>query len=831
MSPEARLRLLCRGVVQGVGFRPLVHRLARELELVGEVENVAGAVRLELQGERRSLERLVRRLPAALQPPGALEPLEPEWLPPLVPAPAGLRIAAAAGQPLGSGLFAPSLAADLAPCLACRAELADPANRRHRYPFISCSRCGPRYSIATAEPYARAHTTLAAFPLCPVCQREFDDPTDRRFHAETIGCPACGPQLRLLAPDGAALAGDPLQAAAALLQRGGILALQGVGGFQLLVDATNAAAVARLRQRKRRPHKPFALQVADLAQLAGQVRITPEERRQLEGPAAPIVLLHRKPSALAAAAAVPIAAGVAPGSPCLGVMLPASPLHLLLAAAVGRPLVATSGNPSGEPLCTDPLEALQRLGGIADALLVHNRPIARPLDDSLLQLIDGRPALLRRARGYAPAALELPRPPAADRTAGQVVLALGGDLKAAPALAWGGRVWLAPYQGDLASPAVQQRIQDGLKALLERHLRENPPGQGPPPGACSGPWLVADGHPGYASVQLAEHLATRNRLPLLRVQHHHAHGLAVAAEHGLTGPLLVWAADGLGYGPAEPAAGGHQLWGGELLWLERAEAPVAACGALAIERLACLRPWPLPGGERAMAEPRRVALGLLAEAGWLEHPGATACRAAFAPDELPLLHQALASGCNAPRTSALGRLFDGAASLLDLVQELSYEGQAGLLLEGLARQAPAADPLAIAAPAAPAAAGLPLGWLDWTPLLAALLEGVAAGRPPARLAAAWHRQLCDALVALALRAARERGCAQVALAGGCFQNALLLECCIAGLRAAGLAVFWNAHVPCNDGGLALGQLWAALHASPITKTNGSAAPCASPPLG
>jgi len=812
MSPEARLRLLCRGVVQGVGFRPLVHRLARELELVGEVENVAGAVRLELQGERRSLELLVRRLPEALQPPGALEPLEPEWLPPLVPAPAGLRIAAAAGQPLGSGLFAPSLAADLAPCLACRAELADPANRRHRYPFISCSRCGPRYSIATAEPYARAHTTLAAFPLCPVCQREFDDPTDRRFHAETIGCPACGPQLRLLAPDGAALAGDPLQAAAALLQRGGILALQGVGGFQLLVDATNAAAVARLRQRKRRPHKPFALQVADLAQLAGQVRITPEERRQLEGPAAPIVLLHRKPSALAAAAAVPIAAGVAPGSPCLGVMLPASPLHLLLAAAVGRPLVATSGNPSGEPLCTDPLEALQRLGGIADALLVHNRPIARPLDDSLLQLIDGRPALLRRARGYAPAALELPRPPAADRTAGQVVLALGGDLKAAPALAWGGRVWLAPYQGDLASPAVQQRIQDGLKALLERHLRENPPGQGPPPGACSGPWLVADGHPGYASVQLAEHLATRNRLPLLRVQHHHAHGLAVAAEHGLTGPLLVWAADGLGYGPAEPAAGGHQLWGGELLWLERAEAPVAACGALAIERLACLRPWPLPGGERAMAEPRRVALGLLAEAGWLEHPGATACRAAFAPDELPLLHQALASGCNAPRTSALGRLFDGAASLLDLVQELSYEGQAGLLLEGLARQAPAADPLAIAAPAAPAAAGLPLGWLDWTPLLAALLEGVAAGRPPARLAAAWHRQLCDALVALALRAARERGCAQVALAGGCFQNALLLECCIAGLRAAGLAVFWNAHVPCNDGGLALGQLWAALHA-------------------
>jgi hydrogenase maturation protein HypF len=852
MSAEARLRLWCRGVVQGVGFRPLVHRLARELALVGELENVAGAVRLELQGERRSLERLVRRLPAALQPPGALEPLEPEWLPPRVPAPAGLRIAAAAGQPLGPGLFAPSLAADLAPCPACRSELADPANRRHRYPFISCSRCGPRYSIATAEPYARAHTTLAAFPLCPACQREFDDPTDRRFHAETIGCPACGPQLRLLAADGAVLAGDPLQAAAALLQRGGILALQGVGGFQLLVDATNAAAVARLRQRKRRPHKPFALLLADPAQLAGQVRITPAERRQLEGAAAPIVLLRQSAAADipaspgSPAGAVPIAAGVAPGSPCLGVMLPASPLHLLLAAAVGRPLVATSGNPSGEPLCTDPAEALQRLGGIGDAFLVHNRPIARPLDDSLLQLVDGRPALLRRARGYAPAALELPRSPAADRAAGQaageVVLALGGDLKAAPALARGGRVWLAPYQGDLASPLVQQRLDAGLELLLQRHLQEPLSGQGPPPCAGSGPRLVADGHPGYASVQLAERLAGRQRLPLLRVQHHHAHGLAVAAEHGLTGPLLVWAADGLGYGPADPAAGNHQLWGGELLWLERAEAPVAACGELAIERLACLRPWPLPGGERAMAEPRRVALGLLAEAGWLEHPGAAACRAAFAPEELPLLRQALASGCNAPRTSALGRLFDGAASLLDLVQELSYEGQAGLLLEGLARQAPAAaDPRAIPAPApklappspspTPAAAGLPLGWLDWTPLLAALLEGVAAGRPPAQLAAAWHQQLSQTLVALALRAAQERGCAQVALAGGCYQNALLLESCIAGLRAGGLAVFWNAHVPCNDGGLALGQLWAALHASSITKTNGPAAPCASPSLG
>ena len=422
MSAEARLRLHCRGVVQGVGFRPLVHRLASELALVGEVENIVGAVRLELQGERRALELLVRRLPEALQPPGALEPLEPEWLPPLVPAPRGLRIAAAAARPLGPGLIAPSLAADLAPCPACLAELADPTSRRHRYPFISCSRCGPRYAIATAEPYARAHTTLAGFPLCAACQAEFEDPADRRFHAETIGCPACGPRLQLLAPDREPLAGtgaaDPLREAAALLRRGCILALQGVGGFQLLVDATNGVAVARLRRRKRRPHKPFALLLADLAPLEGQVRITLAERRELEGAAAPIVLLRRLLPPAATAGSV--APAVAPGSPCLGVMLPASPLHLLLAQAVGRPLVATSGNPSGEPLCTEPAEALERLGATADAFLVHNRPIARPLDDSVLQLIEGRAVLVRRARGYAPAALDLPRPPAAHRASGAI---------------------------------------------------------------------------------------------------------------------------------------------------------------------------------------------------------------------------------------------------------------------------------------------------------------------------------------------------------------------------------------------------------------------------
>nr|WP_228009277.1 Sua5/YciO/YrdC/YwlC family protein [Cyanobium sp. LEGE 06113] len=529
--------LHCRGTVQGVGFRPFVHRLASALELCGEVENVDGAVRVDLHGERPALERFLGRLSSELPVPARLEPVEPSWLPPLSQPPAGLRIAAAAPRPLGTGLIAPALVADRAPCKACLAELADPANRRYRYPFISCCACGPRYSIATATPFARAHTTLAAFPLCPACRREFSDPADRRFHAETIGCPACGPQLSLSLA--ASADREPIQAAAALLLAGGILALQGVGGFQLLVDASQPEAIARLRRLKRRPHKPLALLVHDPAALENCVQISPLERDLLHAPAAPIVLLRR---------ADPLATeawpGVAPGSAQLGVMLSASPLHQLLARAVGRPLVATSGNLSGDLLCTDPQEARQRLAGIADALLHHNRPIARPLDDSLVQVVEGRPRLLRRARGHAPAALVLPLAPPVDCRA----LALGGDLKNAAAEASGGHIRLAPHLGDLAGPR-QHRV-------LEVWLQE--PRAGPQP-----PQLIAcDAHPGYVSQRLANdaliswnrQAAGPERVRLVPVQHHRAHGLAVAAEHGLPLPLLVWAWDGLATPPARAPA-------------------------------------------------------------------------------------------------------------------------------------------------------------------------------------------------------------------------------------------------------------------------------------
>lgn len=767
------------------------------LELAGDVENVRGSVRIDLEGHRDRLESFLERLPRELPPPAQLEALEPCWLPPTPNNPAAtVRIAAGAATPLRIGLVAPSLAADRAPCALCLAELSDPADRRFSYPFISCCSCGPRFSIATAEPFARAHTSLASFVLCPNCQHDFNDPHNRRFHAETIGCPACGPRLSLRIRAQAAqppTSGRPrredsatlIQAACDLLSDGRIVALQGIGGFQLLADAGNAAAVARLRRRKQRPAKPFALLIGDPSWIAAHCLLDADEREALQHPAAPIVLLRRR---VPAAEWFP---AVAPGSPALGVMLPASPLHHLLIRAFGRPLVATSGNRSGDTLCTDPAEALERLEGIADAWLCHDRPIARPLDDSVLQVIDGRPALIRRARGLAPESLALPTVPGAT----DVLVALGGDLKNAPALAIGNRVWLAPHLGDLAEGACQQRLLEGVTELLDRHGG---------PGAL----LVSDAHPGYLSHQLAATQPFDQR----EVPHHLAHALAVMAEHGLTAPVLAFCFDGLGYGH-DPVA---SLWGGELLQID----------GDGWRRLASLRPFPLPGGERAMAEPRRAALGLLAAAGsaTLHHPGACHTRAAFGQDDQRLLLQAIASRCNSPLTSSVGRLFDAVASLLGLAQVLSFEGQGGLLLEAAAAQAPAdpgAYPFPLRTGAGTGRGTLPaMGRLDWLPLIEALLADQYAGVPTAVCAARFHNGLSQAIQALAVAASQHTGAVVVALAGGCFQNRILLEGSIGALRASGLTPCWSERVPANDGGLALGQVWAVRRSLPINRREG-----------
>lgn len=785
MAP-ARLRLRCRGVVQGVGFRPAVHRLASALGLRGTIENCGGEVLLDLWGPRSTLQQVLLRLPAALPAQAQLEPLQPEWLAASGDGPQQLHLGASGATPLAAGWVAAGLVPDLAPCSACLAELRDPANRRYRHPFISCSSCGPRASIATAEPYCRAHTTLAGFDLCPACRREFEDPGDRRFHAETIGCPACGPRLHWH-PLTSSNPGDaaPLAAALARLRAGGIVALQGVGGFQLLVDATNADAVARLRRRKRRPAKPLALLVAALDQLEPWLVISAAERAALTAPAAPIVLLARRQPA----AGTPLGEGLAPGSMELGVMLPASPLHQLLAEDFGRPLVATSGNLSGEPMLHDGAEALQRLGDpaapIADGVLLHNRPIARPLDDSVLRCIEGRPVLLRRARGYAPSPLPRPAGPPHDGA----VLALGGDLRSAPALALGERIWVAPQLGDLDDGRCHDQWQAGLAELLARHGDQVTT-------------ICSDQHPGYRSVQWARECCRgTTRWRHLAVQHHQAHGLAVLAEHGRRPPALVLAFDGLGYG-----TGAVPLWGGEGL-------VIGADGRC--QRRISLRPLPLIGGDRAALEPRRVALGVLATLGAsaLGHAGAAAVAAAFADAERQLLLQALAADCQSPRSSSMGRLFDAAASLLDRVQVLSYEGQGGLVLQGAAEAVLAAggDPKAIAYPLplvpAPNPAAVPLWW-DWQPLVLALLADRAAGVEPAVGALRFHRAVIAASLSWAVAAAATSP-APVVLCGGCFQNRLLLDGTISALRQAGLEPLWAQQLPSGDGGLALGQILAA----------------------
>ncbi len=798
---ERRLRLAVEGLVQGVGFRPHVHRLAGELALSGWIRNGEGGVLIELQGEAGQLEAFLLRLSRDPPPLSRLERIGRQWCEPqaagggfrILPSPPPGERGRAAGEAVG--LVLP----DLAPCPACLAEIRDPAGRRRGYAFTSCVHCGPRYSVVRALPYERERTALAAFPLCPACRREYADPADRRFHAQTIACPHCGPRLRWHGADGGLAITDPaepppldpggricptpaLAAAVAALRQGEIVALQGLGGFQLLVRARSGAAVAELRRRKARPDKPLALLAPDLAWVRRHCHLAPAEAALLSGAAAPIVLLRRREPARTPG----VAAEVAPGLPWLGVMLPATPLHALLMEALGEPLVATSGNRSGEPLCWRPDEALERLAGLADGFLLHDRPILQPIDDAVAQVVDGEAMLLRHARGYAPTAIALV-PCGADPQAIEGMVAVGGDQKGAFALGLGGRALLGPHLGDLGSESAERHRQVTLDAWLACHRLG--PGR-----------FAADRHPGYRSGAIArERAATPPRL----VQHHHAHLLACLAEHGLAPPQVGVAFDGAGDG------GDGTLWGGECLRLEGG----------GFRRLARLRPLPLPGAERAMREPRRAALGLLHAAfgaaalrqglgGW------QATRAAFSAEELEVLLQMLERNLQTPIASSAGRLFDGMASLLGIRQRCSHEGQAAMELEAAAWRAlehegdGGAPPTVGGAPLAfvlrEGSGGEPIE-LDWGPLLGALLAAREQGAEAETLALAFHRALAEALVALGQRLGLER----LLLGGGCFQNRLLLQLSIHGLRRADIEPLWPRRIPCNDGGLALGQLLAA----------------------
>lgn len=816
----ARCHLVLTGRVQGVGMRPTVARLAREYRLAGQVANVGGEVVIDLLGPRQRIERFVATLPRRLPPLARLDAIQRSD----GPAPAGEETAAFADQgfaiaPGTAGEADASLAAlppDLAPCPRCLGEMADPTDRRYRYPFINCLDCGPRISLLQALPWRREQTAMAAFALCPDCQREYEDPASRRYHAEVIACPRCGPQLALLAPGGECRArGDgALHQALAALARGEIVALKGVGGFQLLVDATHPAAVQRLRTRKGRPDKPLAVMFANLAQAGRYCRLTPAARRLLQSPAAPIVLVPAR----AAGSHPPLAAEVAPGTPLLGAMPPASPLHQLLLDDLGTPLVATSGNHSGEPLAARTHEALAQLADVADCFLTHDRPILRRADDPVVRLAAGRPLWLRRARGCpVTVTTGTPRATTQKETPAPWVLALGGYQKVAPALWHAGELTVLPPVGDLASPAA--------RALLRQSITRLPlPPRGPDAIAC-------DSHPDYPTSALARELADdyarqapaagRAAAPrVVAVPHHLAHVAAVLAEQpgaqpgAAPGePLLGIAWDGTGH---HPGARDATVLGSECLLLAGGRA----------RRFASLLPFALPGGERAAREPWRCALGLLH--GLL---GDDLWRQARLPPvadradtERHLLAQMLTRGTGCTPSSSAGRLFDGVAALLGLCQTTSYEAQAATALELLADPRgrrdyplpliPASAPTAIAArvtcdtrPGEPALAdALPRWYLDWRPLLRALLADLARGVAPAQMAAALHRALARAMVAVAQRA----GARRVVLGGGCLQNRLLLEMALRRLRRAGIDVQWPRQLPAGDGALAAGQaFWAA----------------------
>ena len=754
-TPDARRRLGLRvtGRVQGVGFRPFVHRLATGLGLAGRVANTPAGVEIEVEGDAAAVAAFLDDLPRLAPPRAAIEGIVTRPLRPV--GEREFRVVASRRGAAGTALPSP----DLATCEDCLRELFDPGDRRYRYPFVNCTQCGPRYSIVEGLPYDRERTSMRGFAMCAACRAEYEDPGDRRFHAEPNACPACGPRLSLCDPAGRLLAvGDAaLEGAIRALGEGRILAVKGIGGFHLAVDARDPRAVTRLRLRKHRPDKPLAVMFADIDALRAACRPSPAEERELLGPARPILLLRRRGDA-------PLAAGVAPDNPLLGAFLPYSPLHHLLLRGCGFPLVMTSGNRAEEPIVTDERAAVARLGGIADLLLVHDRPILRPVEDPVLRLVEGVPVLLRLGRGFAPLAIRFPG--AAPGT-----LALGGHLKAGIALALPDRILMGGHLGDLESAEA--------RAVHRRQARELCRLFGTAPQR-----VLHDRHPDYATSRMAPDYG----VPVREIQHHLAHVAACMAEHGLEPPVLGIAWDGTGWG------GDGTVWGGEVLLLERD----------GWRRVAHLRRFPLPGGERAVREPRRTAIGLLHAAlgeAWLAR-GDLPPVAAFTEGERRVLLRMLARGVNSPLTSSVGRLFDAVAALCGLCQRASHEGQAACALEWAAE---AEGEVANGYPF-PLAEERGTTVFDWRPALASLLADLAAGVPVRRIAARLHLGLAEAVVAAALRF----GIGRVVLSGGCFRNALLSRLVAGRLRDAGFRPFGHRRVPPDDGGLALGQMAAEL---------------------
>jgi hydrogenase maturation protein HypF len=753
-----------RGVVQGVGFRPAIWHLGRQYRLTGSVWNDGEGVMIHAFGAEQDLASFVEQIPLRLPPLARLDSLEVEDLAGI--APCEFQIVASRSH----GIDTP-ISADAATCPDCLAEIADPRNRRYRYPFTNCTHCGPRLSIVKNVPYDRCNTSMAEFPMCPNCQQEYADPADRRFHAQANCCPACGPKLWLEDKCGQILAADdPICRAAELIRQGYIVAIKGLGGFHLACDASNADAVDRLRQVKRRYAKPFALMARDAAMVSRYASVSPQELTALQECAAPIVLLQAGGEALAA--------GVAPGDDKLGFMLPYTPLHSLLMQELDAPIVLTSGNIRDEPQCTDNADAREKLAGIADYWLLHDRDIVNRLDDSVLRLMDGRMRMLRRGRGYSPEALRLPPGFAESGN----ILAMGAELKNSFCLLKNGRAIVSQHIGDLENAAVQQDYRQSID--LYRQLNAFRPVK-----------IGVDKHPGYLSTQYGQILAATEAVELVGVQHHHAHLAACLAEHGIgldEPPVLAAIFDGLGMGED------GELWGGEFLLGDYRR----------YTRLGHFQPIALPGAAQSMREPWRNTYAQLRHYfDWqvLQRDYADLdIIQLLAGKPLATLDTMLNKNLNSPPSSSCGRWFDAFAAALGLhAERVDYEGQAAIALEVLAA------PVLIAEQTYPQAWAIARDTsrvvLHWMGLWQAVLGDLKRGIDKARIAARIHHSLAAATVDVLHGLSSQTGANSIVLSGGVFQNRLLLEAVSEQLRQRGKTVLAPQRYPMNDGGLALGQ--------------------------
>lgn len=738
------LNLHVQGIVQGVGFRPFIYRLAGQHNITGWVRNSSRGVEIKANGTSDQLETFIRNIHLNVPAPGSIAQMH------IAPAiNSGDETVFSIIDSDASEIISACISPDIATCSQCLAEINHPDNRRYRYPFTNCTCCGPRYSIMTGLPYDRDRTTMRDFQQCPECRNEYDNPSNRRFHAQPNACPVCGPRLLLWDAHGEEIAAreDALQQTIKYLRDGAIIAVKGLGGFHLMVDATNESAVQLLRKRKCRSEKPFAVMAPDMSTIQRFAHISKLEEYWLASPVAPILLLKKKLNTL-------MAESVSPGTSTYGFMLPYTPLHHLLMAGMNSPVVATSGNLSDEPLCIDEHEVLERLENIADMFLIHNRPIAHPIDDSVMRIVRNQPLIIRAARGLAPITIDVDQPENAP-----CVLGTGPHMKATLALAHEGKITVSPHIGDLETVPAWHAYERNIDILTELYHSE--------------PTVIAcDAHPAYATTGYARRKSQKPHMVL----HHVAHTLAVMAEFGIKEPVLGITWDGTGFGDD------GLIWGGEFL-------EVSLDG---YRRVAHLRTFPIPGGDLAAREPWRSALGVITELG-------ISAELPVEPSAIHMAQQAMKRNINSFRTSSAGRLFDAAAVFLGVCCHSSYEGQAPMMLESLAESYE--KPVS----------GYPFkiqdGVIDWGPIMEGMLMDKCAGHPANFIAARFHQSMIDVM----LEATTLCPGIPVVLAGGCFQNSWLLDRAVGELAHAGRVVYRPQRLPPNDGAISVGQAYSGLY--------------------